>query len=265
MGSSDIQGKLWGVETQDYIEFIEPSFKPLWEAMLVAASVEKDTRFLDVGCGCGGASILVSNLRAVVTGLDASEAFIKTANKRVPNGEFRVGDMEQLPFENNSFDVSFSSQTLMFADDPGLAIREMKRVTVPNGRVVIGIWGAIEDCELESLGKAIRDNLPKDVLSKLPPKRQVSSLSDHGFLEKLIEQADLKILDSKDLEHCFEFNDFECCWRGLKSTGPVQGVMRIAGEENFKTVVQKAIESLWDRKGAIRLENRVRYVLASEF
>ena len=241
MGSSNIQGKLWGVETQDYMEFMEPTFKPLWEAMLSAANVGKDTRFLDVGCGCGGASILASNLGAKVTGLDASEAFIKTANKRVPNCEFRVGDMEQLPFEDNSFDVSFSSQTLMFADDPGIAVQEMKRITVQNGRVVSGIWGAMEDCELESFGKAIRDNLPKEVLSKLPPKRPASSLSEHGILEKLMEQAGLKLLESKELEHRFAFNDFECCWRGLKSTGPVQGVMRLAGEEILKEVIQKAI------------------------
>jgi hypothetical protein len=42
VGSLEIQGKLWGVEVYDYIEFIEPTFKPLWEAMLAATNVGKD-------------------------------------------------------------------------------------------------------------------------------------------------------------------------------------------------------------------------------
>ena len=262
MGSSEIQGKLWGAGAKDFVEFNESTFEVLWKAMLDAAKVGMDTRILDAGCGGGGASILAAGLGAKVTGLDASEAFINIVRQRVPNGEFRVGDIEELPYEYNSFDVSFSSQTLMFADNPSMAIHEMKRVTKPNGRLVVGIWGAPEDCDLERLGKALRDNLPKEVLTKLP-KSTTFSLSGHGLLEKLMEQVGLKILDSEGLNHRFEYTDFELCWQGLKATGPMQGAMHFVGEERLKVAFQKAIESLWDGKGAIRLKNRVRYVLAA--
>ena len=51
MGSSEIQGKLWGAEARDYAEFNEPTNKLLWETMLAAAKVGRDTRFFDAGCG----------------------------------------------------------------------------------------------------------------------------------------------------------------------------------------------------------------------
>jgi SAM-dependent methyltransferase len=263
MGSSEIQGKLWGAEAKDYIEFIEPTFKLLWESMLTAAKIGKDIRFFDAGCGGGGASILAAGLGARVTGLDASEPFISIVRQRVPNGEFRVGDIEELPYEENSFDVSFSSQTLMFADNPSLAISEMKRVTIPNGRVVVSLWGAPEDCDLGRLGNVVRDNLPRDILPTLPPKSPTFSLSGHRLLEKLIEQVSLKILDSEELDHRFEYTDIDLSWQGLKASGPMQGAMRIVGEEKLKAAFQKAIEPLRDSKGAIRLENRVRYVIAA--
>jgi len=227
--------------------------------MLAAAKVGKDTRFFDAGCGGGGACILAADLGAKVTGLDASEALINIARQRVPNGEFRIGDIEELPYEDNSFDVSFSSQTLMFADNPVTAAHEMKRITIPNGRVVIGIWGAPEDCDLARFGKAVRDILPN------PPSKPspLFSLSGHGFLERLMEQAGLKILDSEELDHQFEYSDFETFWRGLKASGPTQGLIRFAGEEKVKEAYHKAIEPLLDSKGAIRLKNRIRYVIAT--
>ena len=62
MGSSEIQGKLWGAEAKDYTEFTEPGNKSLWEVMLASAKVGKDTRFLDAGCGAGGALLPLSQL-----------------------------------------------------------------------------------------------------------------------------------------------------------------------------------------------------------
>lgn len=258
MGSSEIQGKLWGVKAEDYSKLNEPTNKMLWEAMLSAAEVGKDTKFLDVGCGGGGAILLATKLGAKVSGLDASENFIKIAHQRVPEGEFRVGDMENLPYDDNSFDVTFSALTLMFADNPSIALQEMKRVTAPSGRVVVGLWGPPENCDLGHISKAVIDFLPAP-----KPKGKVFSLSAPKLLEGLMQQAGFKVLGSNEVKCPFEFPNFETCWRSLSSAGAMQALMHITNEETLKKVVLAAIEPFQDKDGVIRLENLNRYVLAN--
>jgi 2-polyprenyl-3-methyl-5-hydroxy-6-metoxy-1,4-benzoquinol methylase len=58
MGTAEIQGELWSKMPQDWSTIQEPMHIPLWEAMLEVALVGSGTRFLDVGCGGGGSSVL---------------------------------------------------------------------------------------------------------------------------------------------------------------------------------------------------------------
>ena len=100
MGSAQTQGELWGAEARDWANLQEPTGKPLWVAMLEAAGVAQGTRFLDAGCVAGGASVFAAQRGAQVSGTDASGALIALASERVPEGDFRVGDLEALPYED---------------------------------------------------------------------------------------------------------------------------------------------------------------------
>src|SRR5688572_5221144 len=98
MKPADVQGQLWGAQARDWADLMEPPDRPLWEAMLESAAVGEGTRFLDVGCGGGGASVLAARRGAKVAGLDAAEPLINIARERLPEGDFRVGDMEEMPY-----------------------------------------------------------------------------------------------------------------------------------------------------------------------
>ena len=102
MGSAETQGKLWGAAVADYAEINEEHSFPLWEDMMAAMGVGPGTLFLDAGCGPGGGAKLAADKGARVSGLDASDAMIAYAQNRLPDGDFRVGDLEALPFEDNS-------------------------------------------------------------------------------------------------------------------------------------------------------------------
>jgi SAM-dependent methyltransferase len=69
---------------------------------------------LDVGCGTGGAAFLAAGHGARVAGLDASLDSVEVARERVPTGDFRVGDMESLPWPDGSFDVVTGSNSFQF-------------------------------------------------------------------------------------------------------------------------------------------------------
>src|SRR5687768_5132846 len=124
MGTSQIQGDLWGAVARDWADLQEPMSRPLWDAMLHAANVRAGTRLLDAGCGGGGASVLAAARGAQVSGFDASEALLAIARERVPAGDFRAGDLEALPYADGAFDTILVANSVQYAGSPVAALRE---------------------------------------------------------------------------------------------------------------------------------------------
>ena len=93
---------------------------------------------LDVGCGEGRFCRMVSALGAVTTGLDPTLPLMETARARHPEGSYVVGNGDDLPFPDASFDVVVFYLTLIDIPDFRKAIAEGARVLKPGGRMVIG-------------------------------------------------------------------------------------------------------------------------------
>jgi SAM-dependent methyltransferase len=258
MGSATMQGELWGTAARDWAELEEPTHKPLWEAMLEAAGVSSGTRFLDAGCGAGGAGVLAAQRGSQVSGIDASGALISLAVEHVPEGDFRVGDLEALPYEDDAFDAIMAANSVQYAEEPVAALAEIRRVCEPGGgRVVVGTWGAPEDCEVRHILKAVIEALPSP-----PPGEGPFALSAPGALESLVERAGLTVIGSGEVDCPKEYPEPGIAWRAFRSSGPLQGAIRAVGEEKIKTAVLKALEPNTNG-GKVRLENRFRYVTAA--
>jgi len=71
--------------------------------LLDQTGVGRGTRHLDIACGGGLAVRVACERGAVVTGLDASQRLAVVAAARAPAADIRVGDMCNLPFDDNSF------------------------------------------------------------------------------------------------------------------------------------------------------------------
>lgn len=92
---------------------------------------------LDVACGLGTWLQLLSDRGARVSGIDISERAIEACRRRFPEGEFRVGVAESLPFADGRFGlVSCMGSLEHFLDKPA-ALREMVRVAAPGARFLI--------------------------------------------------------------------------------------------------------------------------------
>jgi len=102
-------------------------------------------RVLDVGTGDGTYALEAAARGAVVTALDAQPAMLDAAGARAASRglhlTLRRGRAEQLPFDDASFDVVLAVTVLCFVPDARGAVREMARVLVPGGRVVLGELG----------------------------------------------------------------------------------------------------------------------------
>lgn len=99
-------------------------------------------RWLDVGCGTGELSRAIAAKCSPhsVTGVDPSEGFLEYARNQPGDIDYRAGDAQALPFEDESFDATVSGLVLNFVSDPGKGALEMVRVTQPGGVVAAYVW-----------------------------------------------------------------------------------------------------------------------------
>ena len=99
---------------------------------------------LDVGCGSGQSAIPAAQRGHRVTGIDIAENLIEHARERAAfenlDVQFDVGDAENLPYADNSFDVAISMIGAMFAPQPDKVVTEFSRVIRPGGRLYMANW-----------------------------------------------------------------------------------------------------------------------------
>ena len=167
--------------------------------------MQPGTRYLDIGCGAGMATQMASTLGAEVVGIDASEALLAIARERTPGGDFRVGDVEALPFADRSFDVVTGFNSLQYAGNPGVALAEARRVAEPEGRVVVATWGEPDGMPAASVVTALRHLLPP------PPPGAPGpfALSDETVLRKFAEDAELDPIEIFDVDSSFHYADLD--------------------------------------------------------
>jgi ubiquinone/menaquinone biosynthesis C-methylase UbiE len=107
--------------------------------------VLRDKRVLDVGTGDGTYAIEAAARGAMVTALDPEQELLHAARARAVSRGVDValqrGRTEELPFDDGSFDVVIAVTVLCFVPDAEIAVREMARVLVPGGRLVLGELG----------------------------------------------------------------------------------------------------------------------------
>lgn len=102
------------------------------------------SRVLDVACGSGNLCIPAAKAGAIVTGVDIAPNLLDEARARALRESvdiaFDEGDAEQLPYQNDAFDLVVSMFGAMFAPRPDVVARELARVCRPAGQIVMANW-----------------------------------------------------------------------------------------------------------------------------
>lgn len=126
----------------------------LWRRKAVRLSgVKPGDKVLDCATGTGGLAFKFSKItdeNGSVTGLDFSSEMIYIAKQKYSNINFITGDVMNLGFEDNTFDISSISFGIRNVDSPLQGLSEMARVVKPGGRVVViefgqprGMWSLL--------------------------------------------------------------------------------------------------------------------------
>lgn len=207
---------------QDLIEGRKPSHrfveKPMMRSMLPNLENKK---VLMLGCGTGEESKLLETFGASskqLTGIDLSSKSIEIAKKSYPNIEFVVGDMNDLPFQSDSFDFVYSSLAIHYNATPEKVYEEVYRILKPNGMFLFSVghplrWSSVEkdiDGEIIRMIGCSKDDDGNKVYGKYHSfeKHTFSSFAwqdDNEVLEfyvgspsmhfKLLRKANFEVLD----------------------------------------------------------------------
>jgi SAM-dependent methyltransferase len=98
----------------------------------------KGERVLDIGCGTGRHLVMFLNMGLDVTGLDASPHMLEMARRKLGSrAQLHQGLAQDLPFEDNSFNIATLMTTLEFVDDVQGVIEEACRVA--KDRIFLGV------------------------------------------------------------------------------------------------------------------------------
>jgi ubiquinone/menaquinone biosynthesis C-methylase UbiE len=170
---------------------------PTYEEAIRRVGVAPGQRALDIGCSTGVFLRLLADNGAKPFGLDASEALLEIARQRAPEAELRVGEMELLPYDDDSFDLVTGFNSFFFAADLVTALREAGRLAKPGAPVLIQVWGPPERCDLEAMKQVARRYAPAPPPDAAPPPK----LSEPGVLEGLADEADLTPEERFDMKY----------------------------------------------------------------
>jgi len=257
-GSSSVQGPLWGRRARDWSEVQEPQSRALYEIVLKALVLTRDTSLLDIGCGSGLFCETTANLGASVMGLDASSAMLDLARRRTPRASFFEGEMEELPFVEKTFDVVTALNSLQHVGSPLQALVEARRVLKPGGKLVIAAWARPEKCEVSKYFLALDELLP--VAASHTPA--AFSFSADGMMARLAARAGFAKLIETEALSVWDYADEETALRGLFSFGAAIRAIDCAGEARVREVTLKFLTPYRLARGGYRLENAFRYLIA---
>ena len=171
------------------------------EYMLKLSRVKPTDRVLDVATGPGYIAMLFAERAKEVVGVDLTPAFVAKAQagsveKGLKNVSFREGDVEKLPFADETFDIVTCHKALHHFPTASKALHEMYRVLKRGGRLVLGDTRSSDNPETARRHNELEKLRDPSHVEMSGPKKLRTLIEGVGFrIEKLEEFHDEKDMD----------------------------------------------------------------------
>lgn len=252
-------GEAWGSRAADWAYLFEPYSRPANEAVFDRCSVALGTKLLDVGCGSGYAARMAADRGSEVAGLDASAALLLIAAARNPDADLQVGDMNELPWTDSSFDVVTSFNAIWAGCEE--AATEAARVMKPDGKFAMTFWGSPRRLGLLPYFRTVAENSPE---SHLQVTLGQAETGRPGVAEDLLVSAGLRVAERGVVQVTGEFPDIDLFTRAAVSAGPSFPAIEQMGEDRFREVLAAAYAGSFDPGIGLRITSEFGWVTATK-
>lgn len=244
---------------KNYERYFVPAIGgPLARHLLSRAGLNTGDRVLDVACGTGVVARLALNRvgdRGTVTGLDRNPGMLAVARSMDGSIEWLESEAESMPLPDESFDVVLCQLGLQFMQDKPAAVREMRRVLAPGGRILLNLPGPAAPV-FALLADAMERHVGREAAAFV---QHVFSLHDTGEIRDLLTAAgfrDVEVQAETVTLTLPEPRDF--LWQYVQST-PLAGVISEA-DERARDALEKDVTAQWEEyteEGAFIYEQRI--------
>lgn len=217
----------WTEIADGYDAHVTPSHLWLGTQAVEAAGVSPGETFLDVAAGSGALSIPAARRGAEVLATDLSPEMLERLAERAADEGLhairtRPMDGHALDLDDDTFDVAGSQFGVMLFPDLPRAVREMRRVVAPGGRVLIVAYGPPSEIDfLTFFIGAVQAVVPgfKGLPDDPPPFE--FQVADPGVLAARLEEAGLRQVKVERITETLRFGSVDEMWAWLANSNPI--------------------------------------------
>lgn len=255
--------EIWNKFSARYARVVIPEFRPYGRRLVELAGLKKGMWALDVATGPGEPALTIARRvgrSGVVVGVDFSPAMLRRARARaralgVGNALFREMDAERLTFGDMMFDRACCRFGLMLMPDAGRALREMRRVLVPGGRVAVAVWGALS--RVNTMGVVRRVLQRYDAFHPPPGTPDFFRFGKAGAIGRALRAAGFRRVRAERLAVEWVFKGPDEFWDSMKKSPSLRRALAGMSPSVRRTVKDDVFRALekYRRRGKLRIPN----------
>ena len=230
-------------------EFVDEHLAAATDALLDAAEITEGDAVLELAAGPGGAGLRAAQRvgpeGSIVLSDDAAEMVAVAARRAIghPQVSTAVFDQSQINAEDGHFDAVISRHGLMFAEDPGGAVKEAARVLRPRGSFAAMTWGPRSMNPWLGL---VLDTVGEQFGVPFPPLniRGPFSLDDAALLASVLEEGGLADVHVQAVETPMHAASVQAWWERVPQlAGPLATALAAMEPDVRGQIAQRAMNA----------------------
>lgn len=248
---ADPTRKMWASRVATFAREGAQNTRYYAAALVDLVAPGEGAQVLDIATGTGVVAVAAAQ-RVGPTGRVVATDFVAewtpyvaetAAEAGVANVTFEVMSAEALALPDDAFDAVFCQFGLMFVPDKLLALREMRRVLKPGGKLGLAVWSVAERVGLFTVAGMIGAALPP---TPGPPPPSPLSLGEPGLIERLVTEAGFRDVAAQPFTYSYDAPSAEAEWERWTSdpTNPMSARLVELSADERNAVRERVLTAL---------------------